>query len=240
MNLVRGSRWAVPIFLALLSGAQLACAADHTIQTSLHKFFRQGVMLNGAKAELMEVLRWPAIKQNNKETAKGSLRWRLPHLRNHPTRVSLIAEQGKGAQVRRWYVPVQLRWWADALVVRDDVAARTLLMASMLQHAHANVTDHPGHWWTDARQLVGTRTTRPLRAGQVVYTSYVKRPPLLVRGDHVMLVSSIGGIRVTAIGKVLKQGGRGDRVRVQNLSSKRVLQATIVDKHTARVLTGGA
>lgn len=228
------SKRVIPVLAGLLLAAPVAYAANDTIEASLHRFFQQGVMLGGARAELIKVLQFPDIKQNG----KGGFRWSLPHLRNHPMRVSLIVEQGQGIHVRRWYVPVQLHWWADALAVRDDVAAHTLLTEDMLEYAHVDVADHAGRWWTDARQLAGTRTTRPLRAGQVLYASYVKRPPLLRRGDRVVLVASIGGIRVTALGEVLKQAGRGDLVRVRNLSSKRMIQATVVDKHTARVLVG--
>ncbi len=227
----QGTRRAIPILLLLLFGALPAHAAASAMQTSLHHFFKQGVVLAGARAELVKVLRWPETRE--------ALRWRLPHLRNHPARVSLIAERGRGANTRRWYVPVQLRWWTNAVAVRDDVAAHTLLMAAALQHVRANVADHVGRWWTDARKLVGTRTTRPLRARQVIYESYVRRPPLLSRGDRVTLIASIGGVRVTAMGEVLKRAGRGDRVPVRNLSSKRVLQAIAVDKYTARVRVGG-
>lgn len=232
----RDTRWAIPILLLLLLPcARPTQAAGNAIQASLHNFFRQGVVLAGAHAELVKVLRWPDVKQN----AKRALRWHLPHLRDHPERVSLIAEQGRGANTRRWYVPVRLRWWVNAVAVRDDIAAHTLLTASSLQYVRANVAGHVGRWWTDTRQLIGTRTTRPLRARQVIYESYVRRPPLLMRGDRIALLASIGGVRVTATGEVLKRGGRGDRVPVRNLSSRRVLQAIVVDRYTARVLVGG-
>ncbi len=232
MSQLRHSGWAIPVLLALLlPGAQPAYAVDNATRASLHHFFKQGIVLAGARAELVKVLRWPKVK--------GALRWHLPHLRIHPVRVSLIGEQGRGANMRRWYVPVRLHWWTNAVAVRDDIAARTLLTASALHLVHTDIAGHVGRWWTDTRQLIGTRTTRPLRARQVIYESYVRRPPLLVRGDHVTLIASIGGVRVSAMGEVLRRAGRGDRVPVRNLSSKRVLQAIAVDKYTARVQVGG-
>jgi len=153
------NKWAIPVLAGLLLAAQSAYATGDTLEVSLHRFFKQGVVLAGAKAGLIKVLRWPEIKQKG----KGAFRWHLPHLRNHPLRVSLVLEQGTGERARRWYVPVQLHWWANALAVRDDIAARTLLIPSMLHTVHTDVADHTGFWWTDARQLVDTRTTRPLR-----------------------------------------------------------------------------
>jgi len=110
----------------------------------------------------------------------------------------------------------------------------------MLEHAHVDIAGHAtGHWWRNPQHLAGTRTTRPLNAGEVIYSSYIFRPPLLQRGDLVTLVARIGGIRVSTVGKVLAPAGRGDRVQVQNMKSSQVLQATIVDKNTAYVFVKG-
>lgn len=223
--------WPSLILLALLVGAQPAYAEDDAMRTSLQAFFDRGVQMDGAKAELDGVEHWP--------DAEGKLQWHLPHLSGHPERVSMIAEQGEGAHARRWYVPVRLHWWVNAVVAKEGVSARTLLVPSMLKHARVDVAGHSGHWWTKVGRLAGARTTRPLRAGEVVYSSYVIRPPLLRRGDMVTLVARIGGVQVTAVGKVLRPAGRGERVQVRNMRSKQILQATVVDKNTAYVFVGG-
>ena len=80
---------------------------------------------------------------------------------------------------------------------------------------------------------------RPLKAGQTIFSSYVKRPKLLKRGDHVTIIASFGELKVEATGKVMKSAGLGERIQVQNLKSKKVLQAIVVDAGTVHVITGG-
>jgi len=217
--------------LALLTGTS-ALADDAPMKASLDAFFAQGVHVNGATAELIGVQRWPG--------AKGRLNWHLPRMRKHPVQISMIATQGAGAHTRRWYVPVRVHWWADAVVVKNDTRTRAILTASMLEKIHTDIAGHAGRWWDNIQQLAGTRTTRPLHKGQVVFSSYVKRPPLIKRGDEVSMISHIGGIRVSAMGKALKPAGLGDTLRVQNMRSRQIRQATVVGAHTVQVIPRGA
>lgn len=224
--------WPSLILLTLLLGSQPAHAEDAAMHASLQAFFDRGVQQDGAKAELINVVNWP--------DAKGKLRWRMPHFSGHPEQLSLVAEQGEGAEMHRWYVPVRLHWWVKAVVAKNDVPPRTLLVVSMLKSARVDVAGRSGHWWKKPAKLAGARTTRSLRAGEVVYSSYVFRPPLLRRGDMITLIARIGGVRVSTVGKVLRPAGRGDRVQVRNMRSKQILQATVVNKNTAYVFVGGA
>jgi len=221
------------LLLALLIGTSTsALAEDAPMKISLDAFFARGVHVNGATAELIGVQRWP--------NAKGRLIWHLPRMRKHPAQISMIATQGAGSHTRRWYVPVRVHWWADAVVVKNDTPARAMLTPPMLGRKRVDIAGHAGRWWNDTRQLVGTRTTRPLRKGQAVFSSYVKRPPLINRGDEVSMLAHIGGIQVFATGKALKSAGLGDTVRVQNIRSKQVMQATVIGAHAVRVILRGA
>jgi len=218
------------VFLILLSTPVWA-GVDGDMEKSLHSFFSHGVYSNGAKAELVEVLRWP--------DATGVIHWRMPHLGNHPSQISLIAEKNEGKILRRWYVPVRLRWWSDAVVAKTDLPARTMLTNTMLAQKRVNIANHTGTWWKDTNELVGTVLTRPLRAGQVIHAPYIKRPRLLKRGDQVAIIAYHGGLKVKASGKIMRSAGLGERIQVQNISSKKVLQAIVLDADTVRVVSGG-
>ncbi|MDQ6971366.1 MAG: flagellar basal body P-ring formation chaperone FlgA [Mariprofundaceae bacterium] len=231
MNLFR-SATLIALSALTMVAATTASAADQAMRDSLNHFFAAGLSYQGAKAELSEVIRWPA--------AKGPLVWRMPHVVHHPARLSLIAEQRRGSKLKRWYVPVRLHWWAMAVVAAQDIPARTHLNPGMLEVRHIDLAGLNGNWWKKTAALNGSRTTRPLHAGQTIFSSYISRPSLLRAGDRVTLISHIGGVQVKATAKALRNAGIGDRIRVQNLRSKEVMQATIINAHTARIDTGGA
>ncbi len=207
-------------------------APSQSLQQSLHAFFATKPQALGATAKLIKVQRWP--------DAKGNIRWSLPPLRFLPKRVSLIAEQGEGKHLRRWYVPVQVQWLRQVVTLKHDVSARTVLDKSMLKKAWKDIAGLRGQAWEDMQDVVGLKTLRNMRKGEVITSGMVKRPPMITRGDHVTIVVNTGGIMVRAEGIALKSGSRGDRMLVQNIRSKQTLQSIVRDKHTVFIPMGGA
>lgn len=59
--------------------------------------------------------------------------------------------------------------------------------------------------------------------------------PLARSGDRVNLVEELSGMRLKVKAVCLQSGGLGDRIRVQNLATHRVLLATIAGKDLVRV-----
>jgi flagella basal body P-ring formation protein FlgA len=84
-----------------------------------------------------------------------------------------------------------------------------------------------GHF-SAVEELVGNRIKRTLRRGQVVTPSMLVVQKTIERGEQITIVSAIGTIEVRSRGKALRDGNPGDLIPVQNLSSKRRLQARVV------------
>ncbi len=224
-------RRALIMLAALALFAPGAHAADAALERSLHAFFDRGVVVAGARAELISVQRWP--------DTRGAARWSLPSLRGHPAQLFLTAEQGRGSHTRRWYVPVRVHWWARAVVAREDIPARTVLSPSMLTIQRTDIAGRMGRWWQRPADLAGMRVSRPIVRGEVVSSTAVRRLPLIQRGREVTILASQGGVRVTALGKALRSANAGEFVQVRNLRSKRIIQARVLDAHTVRVELGG-
>jgi len=213
---------------ALTLPVQASEAPDTAMQQSLTHFFNSGVVLHNATAELVRVEHWP--------DAGGSLRWSLPaSLHGHPGRFSLIAEQGK----KRWYVPVRVRWMATAIVMRQNISARSLLTQTMMKKTRTDIAGHNGAWWQSAATLAGMRLTRPLAAGDVILSSYVTRPPMVKRGDLVTIMLDAGGLHIRAEGKALRSAGQGERIMVKNLRSQEMIQAVVEKTGLVRVSMNG-
>lgn len=201
------------------------------LKTSLTAFFAAKPSAKGAVAELISVQHWPNIK--------GKVRWSLPNLRFLPKRLSLIAEQGQGKSLRRWYVAAQVKWMADVVTLKHDVSARTVLDKSMLIQKRKDIAGIRAQVWTDIADVEGLKSLRNIRKGSVIVSSQVKRPPLIKRGDVVTILVEVGGIKVRAEGVALKSGSRGDRMLVKNTRSKQTIQSIVEDAHTVSVHLGG-
>lgn len=125
------------------------------------------------------------------------------------------------------YVPVtvssRFQVWAlksaaaqGARLGADDVVAETQLVSGL-----------PVGYVTDLAQLRRSTLRHPLAAGAVL-TSQDLLPDFLVRqGEQVTLVAGVDGIQVKAAGLALQDGRYGALIRVQNVSSSRVVQGVV-------------
>jgi flagella basal body P-ring formation protein FlgA len=52
------------------------------------------------------------------------------------------------------------------------------------------------------------------------------------------MIASYGGLKVTAVGKVLRSAGLGDRVSIRNLKSKQVVQGVVASASIVHIITG--
>lgn len=88
---------------------------------------------------------------------------------------------------------------------------------------------------TDIDELIGKAAKRRLRAGVPVRRAAVQRPILVPKGSLVTIILKAPRMTLTARGKALDNGTKGDtvRVRVTNLQSKKVIEAEVTG--TARV-----
>ena len=84
-------------------------------------------------------------------------------------------------------------------------------------------------------EVLGKRTKRAISAHAVLTTDRIELPPLVKRGDVVLIIAESEGLRVTALGEVRKRGCRGENIRVLNLDSKKTIYARVVDTDTVEV-----
>lgn len=71
----------------------------------------------------------------------------------------------------------------------------------------------------------GQEATRRLAAGSPVRASDIAAPRIIKRGEAVVIALVSGGLRITATGRALADAGKGEPVRVLNLSTNRTLNA---------------
>lgn len=126
----------------------------------------------------------------------------------------------------RLYVPVRVRRWQDVLVLQRNVAAGEAISGPVVALENRDVAKVTGAL-ADPGVIQGYHARRPLAAGRVLTAADIQTPRLIRRGDSVTLVARTGGIEVRAMGRALADAGQGERVGVENLSSRRMLQGVV-------------
>ena len=81
------------------------------------------------------------------------------------------------------------------------------------------------------KRTVGKRTT--IKSDYLIDPSSVAQS--LKRGSDVVLVFQIEGLRVTAGGRLKEKANVGDYVKIENISSGKVITGKLIDAHTVVV-----
>ncbi len=127
----------------------------------------------------------------------------------------------------RLFVPVRVRRWQEVLVLARGIAAGQPVTGDALVLEHRDAARIVGATLSDPDQAVGQVARRTLTAGSVLLGGDLVSPRVVRRGDNVALVSRRGGVEVRMSGKALADAGENQRVRVENLSSRRVVQGIV-------------
>jgi flagellar basal body P-ring formation protein FlgA len=127
----------------------------------------------------------------------------------------------------RLFVPVRVRRSQTVLVLSRGVGAGQPISADSFVTETRDASRIVGAAIADPAQAVGQVARRTLSAGTVLSTGDLVAPRLIRRGDNVALVSRRGGLEVRMAGKALGDAGENERVMVENLSSRRVIQGTV-------------
>jgi flagella basal body P-ring formation protein FlgA len=125
------------------------------------------------------------------------------------------------------FLPVGVNVQVPVLVAtrglaRGDAVSAADVQLQMRPRAGLGVS-----WVGSVDQIQGRTLLRPVTAGSVLSPASFAASHLVRRGQSVTLIGISGGFEVRAQGKALADAGAGDRVRVQNTGSQRIVEGEV-------------
>ena len=132
-----------------------------------------------------------------------------------------------GSSPWKLYVPVQIATFNQVVVSRRPLIRNQVLNAEDVMLKEKDTSGLHKAYYSDVDEVVGLRSKRTIDRGTTLHTGLLKRARLVKRGNRVEIVARLDGLDVRMRGVALADGGRGDRIRVRNLSSGRVVTGTI-------------
>jgi flagella basal body P-ring formation protein FlgA len=84
-----------------------------------------------------------------------------------------------------------------------------------------------GQYLLDETAALGQALRRSIASGERFAPSLLQAPVLVRRGDPVMMQLQGDKFVIHANGRAMASGGAGERIAVENLSSKRVVHGTV-------------
>lgn len=123
----------------------------------------------------------------------------------------------------------------DVPVLKDAMRKGAVIGARDIDMVPVREGDIRGDLVLSADDLIGMTPKRILLPGKMVQMNDIQAPLIVERGDIVTMTFNHGGMTLTAKGKALENGAKGDLVRVANSSSSRNVEAIVTAQREVMV-----
>lgn len=133
------------------------------------------------------------------------------------------------------FVPVSVQIYRNIVVASRSLAQNKILKAEDFHTERFDIKRFSGAYLTDQDKIIGKQLIRPVQLGNPLLPNMLKEPILVRRGEIVTLLAKTRTYEVRMQGKAMMDGAYGDRIRVRNLRSKRIIEGKLAKDGTVFV-----
>ncbi|MCG5493058.1 flagellar basal body P-ring formation chaperone FlgA [Ectothiorhodospira variabilis] len=126
------------------------------------------------------------------------------------------------------YVPMQINLRGEVVVLDRSLPRGTVLSSNDIRLEHRELNSLHSGYLVDPEGAQNMVLRRALSGGTVLTPHMVEPQRLVHRGERVTLISENSVVSVRMAGEAMADGSYGDRVRVRNLSSKRIVEGRVL------------
>lgn len=232
-----GITWIVPKLFRIATASQFV--SGRSVQDAAESYLKHLLEKEGAgvgsgdltvnRLDVAQDMRVPVGKLELATELYGQIKYNVP-----TTVMTIIRTDGRS--FNRIPLRFELRRFQNVAVTVNGLAAGDPVTASTLRFERMDVGKLPAGYIADVVPFDGWLLRYAVTPGTVITEAMLVKPLLVRRGDTIRIVARVGQMEVSAAGLALSQGGIGDRIRVQNLDSKRYLSGRIQADKSVLVL----
>lgn len=120
-------------------------------------------------------------------------------------------------------------------ILKHAVTRNTVLTNEDISLGKININRLSSGYFDDITELTGKILTRNLIKGEVLTKHHIKLPIAINRGQRVTVIAKNSVIEVRMEGTAMSRGAIGERIKVKNIKTKRIIEGVIVNKHLISV-----
>jgi flagellar basal body P-ring formation protein FlgA len=141
----------------------------------------------------------------------------------------------QGQEVKKLRINARVDIYANVWVARQQLSKHHEIQKEDIVVENRNIALLPQDVLTEEKEIWGKRTTLSVNGREVLRGSMVEVPPLVKKGDRVILLVENDQFRITAPGEAQENGRKGDRVKLTNLSTKKEVTGKVIDANTVQI-----
>jgi flagella basal body P-ring formation protein FlgA len=134
------------------------------------------------------------------------------------------------------YVPVRMVGSSPVAIAARAIVAGTILTEKDVRIEQRDIPELPPGYLDDPTVAVGLTAARPISSGAVITNQFLAGAKAVQRGQMVTLVADSGPMSIRMEGKALGDALINQRVKVENLSSGKVVEGVARSEQTVEIV----
>ncbi len=134
----------------------------------------------------------------------------------------------EGEQPWSIYVPVTVKIYRKIVVTSRPLAQGQIISSNDIEMYRMDISQLAGGYLTQANIAIGQILSRPLQLGRPLLSNFLKAPTVIRRGQTITLLARKASFEVRSIGESMMDGAVGERIKVRNRRSRRIVEGIIV------------
>lgn len=126
-----------------------------------------------------------------------------------------------------FYVTAHISRFGQVYIANNALSRGHLVRAGDVYQSRKDLSRLPFGYIIDDKAVIGKQLKRHVQAGTVLTPSQLTSPIVIKRGEIISLQKKAAGFAISMKGTALSDGAVGERIRVKNNSSKRIIEGTI-------------
>lgn len=218
------------LWLILLPVAAMSATGD--LATDVEQILRERYLDDGGEYAIT-IPRTAALPEGGYDDIQVTPTRNVALRGNFPIKVSFIRD---GLVVRSANLAIYIGVFRDVLVASRRIHRSEPLTASMFTSVRRDVADFRQMPLTSLSQIEEKCAARTINKGKVLTEPMVDKLELVHRGDMVKIEIDQPAFKLTASGEARQAGGRGDLIKVRNISSNKTIIAEVMDDQTVKIV----
>lgn len=125
------------------------------------------------------------------------------------------------------HIPVQVVIYREIPIAVKDITRGETITAGHLTTSLVNISSIRQGFAADSDAAIGREAKRNIGKGEPFRTALLDAPTTVKRGEQVRLESMAGSIKVSSSGIAMTDGRLGQKIRVRNDSSERIVTGVV-------------
>ncbi len=133
------------------------------------------------------------------------------------------------------YVQANIKVFKQTVVATKPLGSGHVLTPQDIKLATVDISQMRKGFVQTKQQVLGQQLKYPLAMGAVISPTALKSKKIVARGQVITLLAKAGTMEVRMSGKALAGAALGQRVKVKNLSSKRIVEGVVESPGVVKV-----